>query len=326
MKGKVSIIIPVYNASQYIDQCVASVADQSYTEWELLLVDDGSTDDSLAKCREWAAKDRRIVALPQRNAGPSAARNTGLNNASGEYVVFVDADDSIAPNCIEEAIMAIANSDIAYWGTTQLYPDGSTKTFTRPDTLATNRLDTEKAILSLKKNQENYPYYGFTWNKIFRRDIIEEHKVRFVEGLACYEDDIFTTAYMAGVNSLSIIGKPLYNYRILSTSLTTRRHPSQTFQRLHSLVAQSISQYSYAPLLNFEHGRAAGLLVEAARQATSLTEAMRLLTEARHYAAAHSPIDIPGRRDGLLLSLPSPLSKAFYLLDRLRSRTAKPKR
>lgn len=94
---KISVIIPVYNAERYVGNCIESVEAQSYTDWQLILVDDGSKDRSLEVCRHYADQDNRILVIHQENAGPGIARNTGIAQASGDYVVFVDSDDYIEP-------------------------------------------------------------------------------------------------------------------------------------------------------------------------------------------------------------------------------------
>lgn len=95
MNPKISVIIPVYNAENYVGRCIESVQAQTYEDWQLILVDDGSTDNSLAICQKYAEKDKRIGVKHQENAGPGIARNVGINEAFGQYVVFIDSDDYI---------------------------------------------------------------------------------------------------------------------------------------------------------------------------------------------------------------------------------------
>ena len=101
---KVSVIVPVYRVEKYLDQCVASVCAQTFTDWELILVDDGSPDRCGAMCDEWAAKDGRIRVIHRENGGPSAARNSGIVNASGEYLFFLDADDRLFPSAVQAMV------------------------------------------------------------------------------------------------------------------------------------------------------------------------------------------------------------------------------
>ena len=113
---KLSIIIPVYNVEKYLDRCVESVLAQSFRDFEVLLIDDGSPDNSGRMCDEWALKDSRIKVIHQKNTGLSGARNTGLRNAQGEYVTFVDSDDLIAENMMATLIERVEKDDLdAVW-------------------------------------------------------------------------------------------------------------------------------------------------------------------------------------------------------------------
>ena len=96
-KPTISVVIPVYNSEKYVGKCIESVMAQSYTDWQLILVDDGSKDRSLEVCRQYADQDNRILVIHQENAGPGIARNTGITQVSGDYVVFIDSDDYIEP-------------------------------------------------------------------------------------------------------------------------------------------------------------------------------------------------------------------------------------
>ena len=102
MKPLVSIIVPIFNAAKYLPECIESILNQNYPEFELLLIDDGSTDKSGTICDQYAHKDSRILSFHQKNAGVSAARNRGIEAARGEYVAFVDADDKVSPSYISD--------------------------------------------------------------------------------------------------------------------------------------------------------------------------------------------------------------------------------
>lgn len=116
--GLVSIVLPIYNVEKYLDRCIESVINQTYRNLEILLVDDGSPDDCPQKCEEWAKKDGRIKVIHKANAGLGYARNTGIENASGEYICFFDSDDYIDPSTIEKAYNTAQknNSDMVLFG------------------------------------------------------------------------------------------------------------------------------------------------------------------------------------------------------------------
>lgn len=108
---KISVIVPAYKAEGSIDRCVSSLINQSFADIEIVLVNDGSTDDTLKKCRAWEEKDKRVVVIDQPNGGVSAARNKGLQRATGDYVAFVDADDWVAPDMYEKLLSASKNGE-----------------------------------------------------------------------------------------------------------------------------------------------------------------------------------------------------------------------
>ena len=125
MEQKVSIIIPVYNVKDYIDQCIQSVVNQTYKDIEIILVDDGSTDGSSEICDQWVQKDLRIQCIHQQNAGVSVARNSGLKRCSGHYIMFVDGDDQIEPNMCDKLFKALidADADVSYCGYYNIFSD-----------------------------------------------------------------------------------------------------------------------------------------------------------------------------------------------------------
>ena len=117
-KNRLSIIIPVYNAEEYLDRCLESVVDQSFTSYEVILVDDGSSDSSPLICDRYSATDPRFRTIHKANGGVSSARNAGLNLAKGEYVMFVDSDDALLPDALERMFEEVVDEDIVIGGYT----------------------------------------------------------------------------------------------------------------------------------------------------------------------------------------------------------------
>ena len=115
-KVKISIIIPVYNAEEYLDRCLHSVLDQDFTSFEVILVDDGSSDASPLICDRYSSTDPRFITLHQSNKGVSAARNSGLNMAQGEYVMFLDSDDVLLPDALEKMVDGLKDEDVVVGG------------------------------------------------------------------------------------------------------------------------------------------------------------------------------------------------------------------
>ena len=122
--SRVSVIVPVYNGERYLEKCIASILGQTHADLELILIDDGSRDNSGKICDSWSEKDARIQVIHQENQGVSAARNAGLEIATGDYIGFVDADDEIAPETYEAILQQIGDCNIAMWDAITVWGDG----------------------------------------------------------------------------------------------------------------------------------------------------------------------------------------------------------
>lgn len=207
----VSIIVPIYNSRDYLSQCIDSILNQSYSDFELLLIDDGSTDDSRTICDGYEAKDNRIRTYHKENGGVSSARNKGLDEAKGDYIVFIDADDYVNPGYIEHLMNS--DSDLAITGIKRFNARNdsflplSTSSFTINDLPSHWNTIPEVSII-----------YNFTVAKRFRTSIIREHGIRFDEDLFFSEDMLFNMEYMS--HSESFYESPVidYMYRIESIS------------------------------------------------------------------------------------------------------------
>lgn len=226
-----SIIVPVYNASAYLACCIESIISQTRDDWELILVDDGSTDGSLSIAQSYA-HDSRIKVLTQHNSGPSVARNKGLAEASGQYITFVDADDWIDPDYVKIILGNAGDADIVFWGLKKIYPD-NIRLASPADNYARDHQSVEILLQSLIVNPENVPYFGFTVTKLFKREIIEKYGLTFNPELRIKEDELFVWQYCSHINSLKALAFAPYNYRILQQSLS---HNRKTFAN-YSLLA-----------------------------------------------------------------------------------------
>ena len=189
----VSIIVPVYNAQNCLERCLMSIIRQSYPQWELILVDDGSEDDSLEICKRYSNKDSRIRVIHTENCGVSSARNTGMDNAHGEYITFVDSDDRIHPDFLSECL-----SD-------------------KEDLIVTNYK--RPSIIDSLHYKENLPELVFqqrgvrpVWGKIFVRRIIEDHHIRFDTNIRFAEDTIFVLQYCLHIKTIAYVFLRLYVY------------------------------------------------------------------------------------------------------------------
>lgn len=206
---KVSVIVPIYNAEKYLIECLESIINQTYKNIEIILINDGSTDNSLNICNRYK-KYNFLKIISQPNQGVSCARNKGLKIASGKYIVFVDSDDYIAPNMIEELVKGITKTDIAICEYNELYKDNVIPI--KIDNKLTS-INQEEAILLTFANAG-----GYLWNKIFKKDIIEKNNLYFDKDIHMLEDQLFVLKYLSKINKAKIIHKSLYNYRIRKTS------------------------------------------------------------------------------------------------------------
>ncbi len=245
-----SFIVPVYNVEQYLAQCIESVLSQTCSDFELILVDDGSTDSSGEICDRYKAEDARVHVVHKKNAGVSVARNVGIEQAQGKYVCFIDSDDWIESDYLAKILTEIADFDILFFGCVCHYEDGSVRSLC-PSAVEC-RTDLYKAISHLLQNDMKVNYFGFTWNSVFRRDIINQFGIRFVEKLSVSEDEVFTLAYCNQAHSLKVMPSPLYHYFSKEQGLTQKEKSpeewtllAESFQCLLEGIEDPNLKYSY---------------------------------------------------------------------------------
>ena len=206
---KISIIVPIYNAEKYLTECIRSIIGQTYQDWELILVDDGSTDSSATICWDFSLHDPRIHCIHKENGGVSFARNEGIKMTSGESIIFVDSDDFIEPNMIE-LLINNPEADFSMCGY-QLY-DEAIQIVTKQYVCES----LEGNIQDLAKNIRNYlspPFLLGPCFKMFRRSIIERYNIKFPLNLSYGEDAVFVFEYLMYCKKVNIISDIGYNYR-----------------------------------------------------------------------------------------------------------------
>ena len=219
----VSVIVPVYQAEKFLSACAESVTNQTFSDWELLLVDDGCTDGSGAICDALAAADSRVRALHQpQNAGVSEARNRGLREARGEYVAFLDADDTFEPQTLEILwnLRAQAGADTAACAHRNLYPGGDTSVeLVLPAGVYDRQGILEGIVYPLLGDRLTQPVFnGFIWRYLFSARILRDAAITF-EG-AYLEDEIFLMEYFCNAQKLAVTEEPLYRYLLNPASAT----------------------------------------------------------------------------------------------------------
>lgn len=215
----ISIIIPVYNASSHLDKCIKSVIEQTYQDWECILVDDGSTDESYMICNAWKKKDFRIRVFRQKNTGVSSARNKGIDNARGEYITFVDSDDWIENEYLEELYNKIKKVDIVVCGQIRDYDDGRSIEDC-PSTDCVFSINPQSSEVFVELNKKTLLFGPVI--KLYLTRIIREHEIKFPVSVSYGEDLIFNYTYLNYVNTIGCICKCLYHYRMTDYSLSRR--------------------------------------------------------------------------------------------------------
>ncbi|MGL5937575.1 MAG: glycosyltransferase family 2 protein [Phocaeicola sp.] len=216
---KISIIVPVYKVEQYLPKCIESILSQTFTDFELLLINDGSPDNCGAICDEYAAKDSRIRVFHKENGGVSSARNLGLKNARGEWITFIDSDDTVEKEYIKRLINA-ATEDIQFviQGFCVKYP---THTLEQSFPYA----EINKSQFSELFNRYQIYRFGFTVCKLYKRELLKQHNIQFDESLTFKEDLLLMLRYLKQVKKIKLIPEIGYNYFIRGNSLSTKLHP-----------------------------------------------------------------------------------------------------
>ena len=236
----ISIIIPIYNVEKFVKQAVNSALNQTYKNLEIILVDDGSTDASGQICDEYSAIDARVKVIHQVNRGLSAARNAGLEIATGTYVMFLDADDFLEENACEVLYHEIEKTKADYVIGNYIHVTYNGQKWNKP------LFDTEKYTqfkLSIEDYQKSFfVMNSVVWNKIFRRAFIEKHQLRFIPK-AIAEDAIFSIYCYTHTDNAYYINDVVYNYRQNEANVSISTNcTKQYFERLNESY-KKISDY-----------------------------------------------------------------------------------
>lgn len=204
----ISVIIPIFKAEKFLHRCIDSILAQSYTDFELLLIDDGSPDNCGAICDEYAVKDSRVRVFHKENGGVSSARNLGLDNAVGDYIAFCDADDYVSRNWLSGFSSAIVNElDIAFQGYYYIINAGLEKR-SLYDMEGNSNTVLQKVVLDLVTSC----CYGYIWLSVFKKSLIDKLGLRFDEKSSFNEDAQFLSEYLEHVSSFSTINQADYYY------------------------------------------------------------------------------------------------------------------
>ena len=245
MNPLISIIVPVYNGEQYIERIINTALDQTGKNFEMICVNDGSTDRTAELLLEYTSRYSWLQVINQKNKGLTGARNAGIEAASGEYIMFLDADDYLEDNTCELVTDRIKkySPDILDFGMYYVTEDGNKNPGHHKlpkETLMDRSMIDEKIIpplINLKSDPDAF-IYDYIWNKVFRRNIIIEHGIRFLESRRIWEDRPFLVNYLIYANNYYSIESYLYNYVSVENSLS-RRYDLQFFD----IILENYSLY-----------------------------------------------------------------------------------
>lgn len=218
IKPLVSIIIPVYNQKKYLNDCMRTVINQTYSNLEILLIDDGSTDGSAFICDKWEKKDKRISVIHKKNGGVSETRNIGLCNVHGKYICFIDSDDWVNPRMIENMVFTFENYnsvDLVFCQFNRVYDNSHYKIKTELN--ANNKIELFSKDQAIKLIVEGRKITNYLWSGMYRKDLIT--LVKFPEGKN-YEDMYTMINIIRACRTVALIDEPLYFYRINAKSIT----------------------------------------------------------------------------------------------------------
>lgn len=225
MKPKVSVIVPIYNAELYLNDCIHSILSQSLKDIEVLLMDDESNDNSLNVCKEYEKKDSRIRVFSHKNIGQGLERNIGIEKANGEYIAFIDADDMLKPNMLEimYELAKKHDADIISVGYEDICLDGSIVRHILENKILSNRININMAMADLIGNKVDDTYKGCiaVWDSLFKKELIDKYQIRFVSERDVYSEDLlFKLNFLRHAKTFISYEEPLYQYRINNESFT----------------------------------------------------------------------------------------------------------
>lgn len=252
--AKISVIMPIYNAAAYLDECIQSLINQTLQDIEIILIDDGSKDDSLEICKKYAMNDSRIIVFERENVGQGIERNFGLKEATGEFVAFIDADDRYELSMLEKMYNCAKkyNADMVSCGHQDFDESGIITVHCQDKKI----IDNEEEKIALMKDLISYKdkegYYGCiaVWDSIFSKQIIEKFCIEFMSERIVYSEDLlFKLSFLERASKVIILDDVLYDYRVSTKSFSN----TVTFQVIDRiLLLYKIIRDRFSKLLNTE--------------------------------------------------------------------------
>lgn len=238
-KPLISIIIPVYNTKEFLTKCVHSLLLQTVHSFEMILIDDGSTDGSSQLCDELALEDNRIIVIHSVNRGASYARNKGLEIAKGDYIAFVDSDDWVTIDYLDSLLRQYdqQNIDLSIVGYKVVTGEESNLPNAFKEHPFIEIISSEEALVNIFKSDR---YKGYLWNKLFKTEMIRKYHLKFDSEIKIWEDLLFCCQYLMNTNQVSISNKTCYLYVSRKGSATSLRNDANEKTKL--IAAKKIAE------------------------------------------------------------------------------------
>ena len=272
---------------------------QTYTEFEAVLVDDGSTDSSGRICDEYAQKDARFVTIHKRNEGASCARNYGIELARGNWISFVDADDWVESDYLESFLLLEEKGDINYFSLTRHYNSGFEQTTLLPSLHICEKKTIDNFVYQMKYCL-GVDVFGWTWVKFYRASIIKDNNIRFTADVVFREDEIFTMHFFKYTKSLATISKSLYHYRILDSGLTYSGIRTSDYLPLATHIEELYRSFLLPELRNRDYNRVVFYRVKDILTCKK-SLIFRRLRQLKKSLKDNSEIEIKNKRNHLLI-------------------------
>ena len=245
MIPKISIIVPVYNAEKTINRCIDSIINQTFTDWELLLIDDGSKDNSVSICNDYAIKESRIKVFHQENGGVSSARNLGLDNAKGEWITFVDSDDWVNKDIYSKLYLetVVSNADIVLCDYYMYYNKSNIILCNTISTIGEKIDIIKKYILS----------FTALWNMLVHRSLYDKTNLRIPQNLTVCEDFWLSVQLFYYAKKISSVHMPLYYYNRENVNSILNNHNETKFLSEINAYLDIVSFFEKKNILNLYH-------------------------------------------------------------------------
>lgn len=238
---QVSVIVPVYNSEKYLEQCIQSILNQNFIDFELLLVNDGSIDNSGIICEKYVGTDSRVRVFHKKNGGVSSARNLGIVNAKGKWITFIDSDDYISENYFN-ALNVDSNADLIMQGINYIEDGINVKQIRYKE----EKLDFEEFLSKYRV----YPDFSSSWSKFFLRSKLEKYEITFNLQLSFGEDTLFNLKYLFYCRFILMADTLNYNYRVLDSGLSNSDYNYKHDMVFYHKIKDQLEHYNNKEFYN----------------------------------------------------------------------------